>query len=75
MPINFLAQILIGIAIAVISYALMPKPKIAKPDSVEELDYPTAEAGKPVTVMFGTNYIESPNVLWYGERRSEKRSL
>lgn len=60
-------QVIIAIVMALLSYALMPRPKPAKPDASAGLDAPTAEAGKPVCVVFGTVTIQDPNCLWYGD--------
>jgi hypothetical protein len=62
--------VLIGVTIAlsVISYLLMPKPKMPKPDAVKDLDDPTAEAGRPVPVPFGTITIKGLNLLWFGDK-------
>ena len=75
MPINLLIQLLIGLAHSVISYLLAPRPKAAKPSEVQDMEGPTAEAGRPIPVVFGTCEINSPNVLWYGDRRTEMRRL
>lgn len=75
MPSNFLVQLLIGLALSFISYLLAPRPKTAKPNAVQDLESPTAEAGRPLPVAFGSVLIESPNILWYGEKRTEKRDL
>lgn len=75
MPFNFLVQLLIGLALSFISYLLAPRPKVSKPREVQDLQSPTAESGRPQPVVFGTVLIESPNVLWYGDKRTEKRRL
>ena len=75
MPFNFLVQLLIGLALSVISSLLAPRPKTSKPNEVQDLESPTAEAGRPIPVVFGTVLIESPNVLWYGDKRAEKGKL
>lgn len=63
----FLA-LLIGLALNIVAYLLMPKPKTAKPEAAKDLDDPTAEAGRPVPVPFGTITIKSANVLWFGDK-------
>ena len=75
MAFNFLVQLLIGLAISFISYLLAPRPKTSKPNEVQDLESPTAEAGRPIPVVFGTVFIESPNVIWYGDKRTEQRKL
>lgn len=75
MPLNFLVQLLIGLALSFISFLLTPRPKVSKPSEVQDLQSPTAEAGRPQPVVFGTVLIESPNVLWYGEKRTQKKGI
>jgi hypothetical protein len=65
----WLVAALISLAISVISYVLMPQPKAPKPESVKDLETPTAEAGREIPVVFGTMTIKSPNCLWFGEKR------
>lgn len=60
---------LIGMAIAVVGYLLMPKPKQPKPDAAKDMEGPTAEAGRPVPVVFGTLTVKGSNALWDGEKR------
>lgn len=58
----------IAIAVAALSMVLMPRPKTPKPPAATDLDNPTAEAGKPVPVVFGTITVKGLNVLWYGDK-------
>lgn len=60
--------LLISVALSVVSYLLMPKPKAAKPTAAKEMDGPTSEAGREILVPFGTIMIKSPNCLWWGEK-------
>lgn len=68
--INLWVQIGIMIVSAIISYALTPKPPTPKPAALSDFDVPTAEEGRPIPVIFGTVWIKSPNVLWYGDLRA-----
>ena len=52
---------------AVISYVLQPKPPSAKPPSLSDFDFPTAEEGRPIPVVFGRVQVTGPNVVWYGD--------
>lgn len=52
-----------------ISIALSPRPKAPKAAALEDFDFPTAEEGRPIPVVFGTVDITGPNVLWYGDLR------
>ena len=66
-PLSLFAQVAIGLAIAAVGYILMPQPKRAKPPAAQDLQAPTAEAGRPIPVVFGTLEVRGPNILWYGE--------
>lgn len=73
MAIPFLVQLAIGVGLMILGYMLMPKPKQQKPPSTEDLDDPTAEAGRPIPVIFGSMKVKSPNVIWYGDKLSRHR--
>lgn len=62
--------LIIGLALASIALTLLlaPRPKLPKPDQVKDLDDPTAEAGRPIPVVFGTMTVKGLNVLWYGDK-------
>lgn len=65
--INIWVQIAIMIASALLSYALAPKPVQPPKPSLEDFNFPTAEAGRPIPVVFGTVFISGANILWYGD--------
>jgi len=60
-------QLVIGLALAALSYVLMPKPQQEKPPAAMDLEAPTAEAGRTIPVVFGTMRVKGLNVLWYGD--------
>lgn len=64
----WLIPLLIGIALNIIAYLLMPKPKQPKPPAAKDMENPTAEAGRPLPVIFGEITIKGLNVLWYGDK-------
>lgn len=66
-PLSLFIQVAIGLAVGVVGYLLMPQPKRTKPPEARDLEAPTAEAGRPIPVIFGTLDIRGPNILWYGE--------
>ena len=72
MPLNLFIQLLIVVALNVVAFLFSPRPKGPMPREVQDLEEPTAEAGRPIPVVFGTTLIKSPNVLWFGENRSEQ---
>lgn len=67
MAFNFLFQVLFGLGLMILGYLLMPKPPKPKPPEATDLEGPTAEAGRPIPVIFGHIHIQSPNFLWYGD--------
>lgn len=54
-----------------ISAYLGPKPQSAKPAALGDFNVPTAESGREIPVLFGTRDISGPNVVWYGDFRTE----
>ncbi len=41
----------------------------ADPDS--EITAPTADEGKSIAVLFGTRRVKGPNVVWYGDLKTD----
>lgn len=62
------AQLIIALVMMIISYVIAPRPKARKPEDVKDLENPTAEAGRPVPVVFGTITVKGLNVLWFGDK-------
>lgn len=60
--------LLVSLVLSVVSYMLMPKPKTPKPPAAKDMEDPTAEAGRPIPVVFGTVTVKGLNVLWFGEK-------
>ena len=69
MPFGFLIALLISVAINIVAYLIMPKPKQPKPDSARDFDNPTAEAGREIPKIFGTVIVKGPNVLDFGDKQ------
>lgn len=68
-------QLLIGIGIQIVAFLLAPKPKGPKPPSLEDLEAPTAEHGRPIPVVFGTITVTSPNAIWSGDKSIRTREV
>lgn len=64
---NFWVNLAILVVTTLISRALAPKPPKQKPPTLEDFQLPTAEAGRPVPVVFGEVTITGPNCVWYGD--------
>lgn len=55
----------------IISIATAPKPKNAKPPSLEDFsDMPGVEDGVEITDVAGMAWIPNSNMLWYGNLRT-----
>lgn len=65
---GFFVQLAVGIALMVIAFLIMPKPKQEQPAASRDLANPTAEAGRPVPVVFGTLYVKGGNVIDYMDK-------
>lgn len=62
-------QIILLVVSLIVSYALRPKPVVPKPAALEDFDIPMADLGRAIPVVFGTNLLKSPSVMWYGSLR------
>lgn len=71
MPV-WIVQIIIAIVLMITAYLLAPKPKTPQSNATTDTDKPTADASRPVPVVFGDVTIKSPNCLWYGEISSQE---
>jgi hypothetical protein len=60
-------SIIIALIMAVISYMITPKPKQPQPPATQDLEGPTADAGRPVPVVFGTITMKGVNCMWFGD--------
>lgn len=68
-PLTWYYIIMLVVSLAV-SLAMRPKPQNAKPPALADFSVPTAEEGRDVQVIFGENWVEDPNVLYYGNLRT-----
>ena len=64
-------QIIIAVVMAVLAYALSPKPKGPQTPKAQDLQSPTVDAGRAIPVVFGRVRVKSPNLLWMGGQRSK----
>lgn len=64
--------IIIAIGLAVLSYALMPKPPAPPRQKAQDVQTPTIDAGRPIPVLFGRMRIKAPGVLTYGGQHNQE---
>lgn len=65
--------LLIGLAINVVAYLIMPKPKQPKPPEVKDMESPTNSSGSPIPVMWGCNRVKGLNILHTANKFTYKR--
>ncbi len=75
MAISLIWLIIIMVAVAYgMSMLMRQKQKFPNndvdPDS--EITAPTADEGKSIAVLFGTRRIKGPNVVWYGDLKTDE---
>lgn len=66
----WVVQIIIAVVMAVVAYALTPKPKAPPGAKAQDVTSPTVDAGAPLQVVFGRIRIRNPNTLAYGGDRT-----
>lgn len=64
----FWIGIIVSVAIAVVGELLRPKQSVpnANASALDDLDLPTADAGRVISVICGKVRIDGSNVTWYG---------
>lgn len=66
-----LLNIIFGLGLLIIGYLIMPKKQ--QKQEIQELEGPTAEAGRSIPVLFGDMTIKSGQFLWYGDISHAKK--
>ena len=64
-----IVMLVIMLVAMIAAYVMMPGPPARKPDSLQDLQVPTAEDGREVVDIAGTCWIDDPNVIYYGNAR------
>jgi hypothetical protein len=61
---------ILAAAVAVsIAISFLLRPRVPKrPDVTQDLENPTADAGRPIPVVFGTITVKGLNVLHFGDK-------
>lgn len=45
-------------------------PEAQPPPGLGDFDFPTAEEGREIPILFGTRDLKGPNVIWYGDLKT-----
>jgi hypothetical protein len=66
---GFFFTLFLYAALFIAAELLRPKPDLenAKPAGLGDFQFPTATEGRPVPLVWGTEQIKGPNVIWYGD--------
>ena len=72
---EIIVQFLIALAINVVAHLITPKPRGPQAADAPKLEDPTAEAGRPVGIVFGTVIRKSPNTLWFGDKSTDSYQI
>lgn len=67
--------LLVGLALNIIAYLIMPKPKQPKPEAAKDAEDPVAEAGKPLPVLSGSITVKGLNIIFFGEKSLSVRTI
>lgn len=54
----------------VLSY-FIPKPQTTPPAGLSSVQAPIATEGATIAVLFGTKTVSGPNVVWYGDFKTQ----
>jgi len=67
----FFTTMLLWSAFFIASQLLTPAPKMenARAAGLDDFNFPTATEGRIIPLMWGTDKIKGPNVMWYGDLR------
>ena len=69
-----IVSILVGLAFQIVGYLIAPRPKQEKPPAAKDMEAPTADAGRPVPVVFGTVRVKGLNFLDWSEKLKVERN-
>lgn len=61
--------VVVFVVALVVAYAMTPKPKSQTPNTLADVQAPTADVGTEIPVLFGRRLIYG-NVVWYGDFRA-----
>lgn len=75
MVVDWLVALIISVAINVAAMVITPRPRAAKPLAVEQAQNPTADAGKPIPVLFGKARISETNIIGFWDKSTRQYEI
>lgn len=60
-------NLIIGLILSFVSFLLAPKPQPPKAATLDDIDVPVTKEGTEIGVAYGTVWIDSPQIVWYGD--------
>lgn len=71
---GFFIYLLVYAAAFLLAELFKPKPDIenAKPAGLGDFNFPTATEGRVVPLVWGTVELSAPNVIWFGDLRTDR---
>ena len=58
--------LIVMVAAIVVSLVFQPKPLPPVAATLSDFDVPTAQEGRAIPELIGTDVLKGPNVVWYG---------
>lgn len=75
MPLPFFVSLLVGLALSIVAYMILPKPAAGQEREFADADDPTAEAGKPIPLLSGSMTIKGLNIIMFGRKSKTIRHV
>lgn len=75
MVLPWVVALIVSVAINVAAMIITPKPKAPKPEAVEQAESPTADAGKPMPVLFGKARISETNIIGWWDKATRQYEI
>ncbi len=67
----FFTQLLWGLFFTAVAAFLAPRPKPPTPSDLDDFNIPMVREGSEVGKVYGTAWIKNPQVVWYGDLKTE----
>lgn len=67
MEILIIIALILMVTAMVLSIVMRPKPIPPIAAGLSDFTVPTADANRPIPVIWGTVMLKGPNVTWYGD--------